>query len=142
MKSGAKVDQRGEVVNPDTKDGLKYKAYCLLYDFIQRREQAVQAFKDEHAVKDLPKYEVPWVTQWIHKAEANSQDKFELTPQVSYFQAPLLEFAPIVIDAFVSPYPIKIRNHPVVVFLKMRPLLNQQLLLICPVSNKPETEKT
>jgi len=46
---------------------------------------------------------------------------------------PLLEFAPIVIDAFIKPFPMKEENNPIMVFTKLRPLLDQHLLPI----NKP-----
>jgi hypothetical protein len=38
-----------------------------------------------------------------------------------------------VIDAFIKPYPMKEENNPIMVFTKLRPLLDQHLLPI----NKP-----
>lgn len=127
--------------NPDTMDGLKYQAYHLLYDLIKRREDAINQFKLDHNITNcnpIPKYEVPWISHWMQKAEgllfSTKRNKEELTfttmPQVSYFQVPLLEFAPYVIDSFLNPYPIKEINDPVCVFVSMRPLLNQNLLPI------------
>ena len=48
-----------------------------------------------------------------------------------------MEFAPIVIDAFIKPYPQKEENNPMIVFTKLRPLLDQHLLPI----NKPVDRK-
>jgi len=102
--------------NPDTKDASKYKVYSLLYDILQKREAATKEFKKNHNVTPesgliVPKYEVPWVTFWMQKAEQlmhapqANHEAFKIYPQFSYFQIPLLEFAPKVIDAFLNPYP-------------------------------------
>jgi hypothetical protein len=127
--------------NPETQDGLKYQVYNLLYDVIKRREDAVNQFKLDHNITPLnpiPKYEVPWITHWMIKSESMlkvaqrpaDQLVFRTMPQISYFQVPLLEFAPQVIDAFLNPFPAKECNNPTNVFLRMRPLLNQNLLPI------------
>jgi hypothetical protein len=83
-----------------------------LFDFIQKRDKAIAQFKKEHAVKSLPKYEIPWISNWGKSA-------FMIHPQVSYYQAPLLEHAPQVIDTFLN------QKDPVPIFFKMRPLLNK-----------------
>lgn len=60
--------------------------------------------------------------------EDGKQDLYVVHPQVSYFQAPLLEFAPSIISAFLNPH--KKSSDPNYIFMRMRPLLNQYLLPI------------
>ena len=104
---------------------------------IKCRENAINQFKYSHKINKesgfkFPKYEVPWISNWMKKAEGLLQGEkrddesliFTTHPQVSYFQVPLLEFAPQVIDAFLNPFPVKEHNHPIVIFLRMRSLLN------------------
>jgi hypothetical protein len=72
---------------------------------IKRREDAINQFKLDHNITPrypIPKYEVPWISYWMEKSEnmlkgtKRSEDELVFTtmPQISYFQVPLLEFAP------------------------------------------------
>lgn len=144
QNKNVKKDQSSDKKNPmcDSKDAAKYKVYSFLYDMIQKRDEAIKQFKLTHNItnkKTFPKYEIPWISEYLQKAESmcgsQLKPKFMIHPQVSYFQAPLLEFSSYVIDSFM--HPNFERNSPVNLFVRMRPLLNQHFLPI----NKTEQQE-
>jgi hypothetical protein len=57
----------------------------MLYDFMQKKDQVLANLPSK-----LPTYSVPWIKS--HKK------CLEVQPQVSFFQVPLLQFAPEVAD--------------------------------------------
>eukprot|EP00347_Sterkiella_histriomuscorum_P003024 403365884 len=65
-------------------DKLRYRIYTLLYDFQSKKEQTLKPF-------NLPVYQVPFIT-------TNKGESLKMNPQVSYFQSPLLEIAPDIIQ--------------------------------------------
>lgn len=83
-----------------------------MYDFQTKKEQTLRPFK-------LPTYQV----QWLQTAK---QENLKLHPQVSYFQSPLLEIAPDIIQQLAQNSSEPKANLK---FLgKYQPLINQYLL--------------
>lgn len=82
-----------------SKDPTKYRAYCLLYEFISKKDGILKTL-------NLPTYRVPLDSirplpqQTGKKKVLSTQDEpvvLRLSPQVSFFHSPLLEIAPDVI---------------------------------------------
>ena len=70
----------------------KYRAYGLLYELIQKRDDALNQFLGNYNfAKGLPKFEIPWITCWVQAAnrciniEPSPDDDFKISAQVSYF---------------------------------------------------------
>jgi hypothetical protein len=69
-------------------DNLKYKAYKMLYEFIQCREQSIQNFKYFKGMDldtPLPLHEVPWVSTWIRYANADLLNRQFGAPNSEYW---------------------------------------------------------
>jgi hypothetical protein len=55
-------------------DNQKYKAYKLLYELIQIRDEAIFNFKQLKSLDNdssLPLFEIPWISQWIRYANSD-----------------------------------------------------------------------
>ena len=58
--------------NPEMADSLKYKIYNILYQLLNHREDTIKQFKLDYnitAKKEFPRYEIPWISYWMQKAE-------------------------------------------------------------------------
>lgn len=62
----------------------QYQLYILLYDFTRRKESILNSL-------NLPKFEVPWV--YPKKSGGERGEPLQIHPQVSFYQAPVLEYA-------------------------------------------------
>lgn len=99
-------------------DKQKYQAYKLLFELVQNRDESLRNYKTFKGLDQdwqFPKFEVPWVTEWIRfadtqllkrqfgsadsgywarrpnqqysklKAELEEKAPFMVSPQISYF---------------------------------------------------------
>ncbi|TNV87395.1 hypothetical protein FGO68_gene4584 [Halteria grandinella] len=121
------------------KDPTKYRAYCLLYEFISKKDGILKTL-------NLPTYKVPLESvRPIPQQGANKKKQLStldepivlnLHPQVSFYQSPLLEIAPEVIKQMTKANSGGHHNDREVIksttkfFKRFQPLVNPFLLPI------------